>query len=431
MKWTFLAFVFNTTLGLAQTPELILLQGQRKLFPRAHSIWIENGSVLRAEESSRGEEIRGVKPGQSELRLDGSSMMIQVLSLEQSRTKARLDEILKTTLQLRSEVSNGEIRVTGKLLRWKDWESIAFSCLTTRCEYTMAAQIPADVFSEAEAHIQQTLSRHSLPSLHIESGEIPMVHIPPKSLFAKDLGKVLAPYGIHVESSATSIEIAPLVKVQITVAEVKKDFFQQYGVKWPNSYGAQILPSLQGSGDAQFIAAQFLEHSGAGRVLASPNILCRSGKDAEFVAGGEFPIKIINFHIQDVIWKKYGIVLKVSPLADYYGHMSISLETEVSSIDPSRTIEGVPGLFTNRVQSHFDLSRPRTIALSGLIKNEDSQNSEGLPFLSRIPVLGALFSIKDFRTNKTELVIFVRPEIVDPDRESSQVKLPKGLDVPF
>jgi hypothetical protein len=87
MKWTFLAFVFNTTLGLAQTPELILLQGQRKLFPRAHSIWIENGSVLRAEESSRGEEIRGVKPGQSELRLDGNSMMIQVLSLEQSRTK--------------------------------------------------------------------------------------------------------------------------------------------------------------------------------------------------------------------------------------------------------------------------------------------------------------------------------------------------------
>jgi pilus assembly protein CpaC len=418
--------------------ELILLQGQRKSFPRARSVWVENGSILRVDEGPQNEWLRALRPGQSELRLGEKSFQIQVISLEQSRTKERLDQVLKTTLHLYSEVSHGEIFIKGKLLRWKDWESIASSCLNAGCKFNMAAQMTEDVFNEAESHIHRSLSEHSLPLLRIEVGEVPTVHIAQKSVLSKELERTLAPYGIRVENSPGSIEVAPLVKIQITVAEVKKDFFLQYGVKWPASYEAQILPLMAGASDAQFVAAQFWEHTGAGRVLASPNILCRSGKDAEFVAGGEFPIKIINFRLQDVIWKKYGIVLKVSPLADYSGNMSISLETEVSSIDPSRTVEGVPGLFTNRVQSHFDLSRPRTIALSGLIKNEESKNSEGLPSLSRIPFFGALFSSRDFRENKTELVIFVRPEIIHPDAPDVDPLLPKpiqsmsrGVDGPF
>ncbi|MBC7370694.1 MAG: hypothetical protein H7326_03960, partial [Bdellovibrionaceae bacterium] len=64
-----------------------------------------------------------------------------------------------------------------------------------------------------------------------------------------------------------------------------------------------------------------------------------------------------------------------------------------------------------RISSHFDLLKSQTIALSGLIKNEESKASAGLPLLQRIPVLGALFSSKEFHENRTELVIFVRPSI--------------------
>jgi len=206
-----------------------------------------------------------------------------------------------------------------------------------------------------------------------------------------------------------------LVKVQITVAEVKKDAFLSYGVQWPSNYTAQVIPGATAAENSGLsIALQALESKGLGRVLARPNLLCRSGKEAEFVAGGEFPIKIMNFKIQDIVWKRYGILLKIKPMADFSGRMSISLETEISNLD-GHSVDGIPGLLTNRVQSHFDLSESKTIALSGLIKSESTESQVGLPGLARIPILGSLFSSKDFRENRTELVIFVKPEIVQED----------------
>ncbi|RYZ78230.1 MAG: type II and III secretion system protein, partial [Proteobacteria bacterium] len=151
---------------------------------------------------------------------------------------------------------------------------------------------------------------------------------------------------------------------------------------------------------------------GKGRILASPTLLCRSGKEAEFLAGGEFPIRMMNLRMQDVVWKKYGVQMKVRPKADSSGRMSIALDIEVSTIDGSRGVDGIPAMLTNRMSSHFDLSKPQTIALSGLIKNEESNRQAGLPLLSRIPVLGALFSSRDFQENRSELIIFVRPSIV-------------------
>ena len=157
------------------------------------------------------------------------------------------------------------------------------------------------------------------------------------------------------------------------------------------------------------------EYFAVSRVLARPNLLCRSGKEAEFVAGGEFPIKIFNYRQQDVVWKRYGIVLKIKPKADASGRISLGLETEVSTIDPAHTVDGIPGMLTNRVASYFDLTRPRTIVLSGLLKNEDSVHNAGVPGLSGLPILGPLFGSKEWKENRTELVIFVRPSIVSEE----------------
>ena len=162
----------------------------------------------------------------------------------------------------------------------------------------------------------------------------------------------------------------------------------------------------------------FLEASdGAGKVLASPNLLCRSGKEAEFFAGGEFPIKVKSFGSQDVIWKRYGVILKVKPRADAQGQMSIAIQTEVSTLDQSVAVDGVPGILANRIESHFDLRRPRTIALSGLFKHETGNSTSGLPGLARIPILGKLFGSEDWMDHKTELVIFVTPEVLPPEKD--------------
>ena len=94
--------------------------------------------------------------------------------------------------------------------------------------------------------------------------------------------------------------------------------------------------------------------------------------------------------------------------------MSIELETEISSIDKSREINGIPAIHGHKVVSQFDLIQSKTIALSGLVKNETGTAREGLPFLGQIPVLGKLFSSEEFLENQTELVIFVTPELMEP-----------------
>ncbi len=427
----FLFFFLKTLSSAALADTMVMVQGERKQLAKSSSIWVENGAVVQIDEGDRFDTLRAIKPGSSEVRLSRNSKketyQIEVIDVLQQRTLTQLKKTMDKVLQLKVDVQSGNVVVTGKLVRLKDFQEIILACENLPCRFQFRAEVPPSVMASVENIMNQRLGKFSLPKMKLEHNDYLSIHVPQGSTFIKHIEQALAPMGIVVETSSSTIDLAPLVKVQITLAEVKREFLRQYGVLWPSSYQAQILPSLGGVQTPQLVQAQFWEKTGAGRVLANPNILCRSGKEAEFLAGGEFPTKIINVHLHEISWKKYGVLLKVAPQADFSGRMSVSLTTEVSSIDPSHQVDGIPGLFTNRVQTHFDLTQPQTIALSGLIKNEGSNVSEGLPGLSQIPILGSLFSSKSFRENRSELVIFVRPEVIYPDSPGGEIPLPLGL----
>lgn len=242
-----------------------------------------------------------------------------------------------------------------------------------------------------------------------------MLRLNPNDAQFANYERLLKPFGVSIEKYSSSIETAPIVKVQISIAEVKRGEAQKLGLRWPEMYSASLVEGGLLNSNSILVNAAAFEQTGLGRILASPNIICKSGKEAEFFAGGEFPIKIINYKSQNVTWKQYGIILKVKPLADSSGKISLSINTEISTIDDSKKVDDVPAINTNKVSSYFDLTSPKTIALSGLLKNEDGSSKTGLPFLSRIPIFSKLFSSDDYRNNKTELVIFVRPEILSED----------------
>jgi len=419
--WLLLIEFFGAQVGAA---ELTLLQGQRHMLSGTGAIWIEDSGVLQGREKKGGVEVEGRKPGHSEVRMGSQTWDVQVLNLEQQRTAHRLTGAVSKTLGLHVVTTGGHVEVQGHLKRWSDWKQLADSCGDLLCDYQMRAEINEGLFIEAQQKINESLLKHALPLQKIEPTSPPSLHLGPQNAHRKQLQRLLAAYGLSLDDSPAALELAPLVQVQITVAEVKRDQMLRFGLQWPNSLSANLLNESSPLISDLTVTAQALESAGVGRVLASPTLLCRSGKEAEFLAGGEFPIKVINFHLEDVIWKKYGVMLHVAPVADFSGRMSISLQTEVSSIDPHQMVDGIPGLFTNRLVSHFDLSRPQTIALSGLIKSEDSEFSEGLPFLRRIPILGNLFGSKDFQTKSSELVIFVRPTVLSPESTMPEPLLP-------
>ena len=100
--------------------------------------------------------------------------------------------------------------------------------------------------------------------------------------------------------------------------------------------------------------------------------------------------------------------------------MNIALETEVSTLDFAHAVNGVPGLLVNRVSNQFNLKGSETIALSGLLQSEKGRNREGWPLLSRIPILGRLFSSQSYRRSESELIIFVTPKLIHTSQGENQ-----------
>jgi pilus assembly protein CpaC len=381
--------------------------------------WVENGKILRLEESAKGFVLRGLRPGKSLLKVGTSVRTVFVLSLDQEESFRLLQEATAHSLALKMDIENGRVLVKGRLLRWKELEKIYQTCRDRNCNFDFIAKSSTEMKMELTAHVQELLKAEGLSPQNIVFGEGYRVLLNQKSEHLVRLKKFFSALGITAEVTKESLDLVPVVKVQITVAEVDRESGLTYGLQWPASASVQVLPTfganpLAGTGKdgTGNLTASFLESHKIAKILASPNILCRSGDEAKFLAGGEFPIKMINFRTEDVVWKQYGIMLTVKPQADLSGKMSLSLQIEVSKLSADK-VEGIPSLQTNRVESHVDLTKTQIIALSGLISNQDDQTKSGLPGFGNIPILGALFASKDFQEHRTELVIFLKPEIVD------------------
>lgn len=417
-----LAFVISLFWSVyASADVLVLAIGSSKNIasPTSGAVRIKNGKFVSVSDSGTHLRVTGRKVGSSTITTTAATTDVHVLSADDFAFFEDASEELTSMRGLELAVDEGGISIRGTLLRLSDWESIA--SLSSTSNYNFAAAIDPSIRDSVRELIERRLKASSLNLPVVKFEPTLSVLVAKEQSKQKELySKALQPFGVQVESTEAVVELQPLVRVRIAVTEVRKAFLQKFGVSWPTSAKAQLLPTFVAPGAAEGINVQLdaLEENGYGKILASPNILCRSGKTAEFFAGGEFPIKMIGHKKQEVTWKKHGIILKVSPVADPSGRMSIALTTEVSTIDQSQTIDGIPGVLTNRIESHFDLSQSRTIALSGLLREESGTSRQGLPGLSSIPILGLLFSSQDYRNQKTELIVFVTPEVIKEDDTS-------------
>ena len=154
-------------------------------------------------------------------------------------------------------------------------------------------------------------------------------------------------------------------------------------------------------------------NDGDARVLASPELTARSGGKAKLQVGGEVPIPLTGaFGATTVEFKPYGIMFAIEPTIDANDTISAKLSTELSQIDPSVSVGGIPGFITRNTATEISIKPGEIVALSGLVNSELSSSIDRVPGLSRIPLFGRLFRSDDFRNRKTELVVFVEAEII-------------------
>ena len=171
----------------------------------------------------------------------------------------------------------------------------------------------------------------------------------------------------------------------------------------------------------------FAVNRGDALILAEPRLAAHSGGEAEFLSGGEVPLPSTNTTGQsNVEFKKFGISLLIKPFADSQGNITGNIETEVSTVDPSLAVSGIPGFRSRKTVSDISMRDSETMVLSGLINQELGKDVSSLAWLGDLPVLGPLFRSNNFRNNKSELVIFVTPNVVDASSELNQDELKRG-----
>jgi pilus assembly protein CpaC len=161
------------------------------------------------------------------------------------------------------------------------------------------------------------------------------------------------------------------------------------------------------------------------QILAEPNVLTESGKEATFLSGGEFPFPVVQstgagggVPAITIQFRQFGIRLDFTPTILPDDGIHLKVEPEVSSLDFSNalTITGftVPALAVRRVQSEMELRDGQSFVIAGLMDNRVTRTLEKIPGLGDIPLLGKIFQSESLNKSKTELLVLVTPQIVHP-----------------
>src|SRR5918999_1717775 len=185
-------------------------------------------------------------------------------------------------------------------------------------------------------------------------------------------------------------------------------------------------------------AVRALKGRGLFESLAEPNLITQDGREASFLAGGEFPYPVVQGgganQSVTIVFKEFGVRLRFTPTITGGGFIHLKVAPEVSTLDFANgvTMEGfrVPALATRRTETEVELRDGQTFAISGLIDRNMNETLRRVPGIGDIPILGYLFRSQAFQKNNTELGVMITPHIVTRDSPGVTPNLP-GLSQPF
>jgi pilus assembly protein CpaC len=262
-----------------------------------------------------------------------------------------------------------------------------------------------------------------------------------------------------------SIHSTTQVTLRVRVAEMSRTVVQNLGINWQalgsfgsigkipalslavngataaGCVGAAALGAISGAPTGS-TACQGLGFNGIidalaqdnlAHVLTEPNLTVMSGQPASFLVGGEFPIPVGQQNGQVTIeFKKYGITLAFLPTVFDDDRINLHVSPEVSQLTTQGAVQltagnssiQVPALLVRRADTTVELGSGQSFAIAGLLQDNTTDGNSGLPYLTNIPALGALFRTDSFQRSQIELVILVTPFVVRPVNDVAALHLP-------
>jgi len=298
----------------------------------------------------------------------------------------------------------------------------------------------------------------ALPGKSLGAGALPGVRITPD--VANNSVLIYASEESYriIERALNQLDRPKLqVAIDVTIAEVTLNDDLSYGVQFfiHNKYGSlsnstqtaanQVLgaatpisPSLPGLnlvvGNAAFpqVILSALHQYTDVKILSNPSLVVVDNQVATLEVGDQVPIttgsatvlSANNAVVNTVDYKNTGIILHVLPRVNSNGNVLLDIEQEISSVpapSANTTVNLTPTISERKVKSELSVASGQTVLLAGLIQENQSITHSGVPVLDQIPILGNAFSSKDKSISRTELILFIRPQIIHDGADASVV----------
>lgn len=350
-------------------------------------------------------------------------------------------------------LENGQLLIIGE----KEGETSFHVWLKDDRELSYAVEVKSDATSEALALAQQLARK--VPGLEVTeirgvmtlSGIIDLA----KTKHLDEFTKVF-PNALNFVT-VREFNYGKLVRLDAQIIEVKSSDVEQLGVRWDTSMSGptigiakkwqsnpyfavyrgedkasqDILGAVPiqdesfydyiGISSAIGSKIDLLLEDGKARVLSAPKLVTKTGEPANFHVGGTIPYQVIGPDgVTGVEKEAYGVTLDVTPVVDDQNRIQVTFKAEVSAIDPGTVVGGNPGTLVRSVNSTINLYNNQVMVVSGLAQQSKLKSTSKVPLLGDIPVLGKLFSSKQKNFQETEVLVFIRPQIVDADSETNK-----------
>lgn len=249
------------------------------------------------------------------------------------------------------------------------------------------------------------------------------------------------------------------VMLRVRFAEVSRSALQELGAsfvasarndKWFGRTTTDQFPSPEWDEEGKLVFSDFLnlfvfnskeglggvvralQNKGLFQSLAEPNLVATNGKEASFLAGGEYPYPVVQPSSSGssvtIMFKEFGIRLNFTPTVLGGDLINLKVRPEVSSLDFANavTLQGfrIPALSTRRTETEVELRDGQTFAIAGLMNNTLNSSMSKIPGIGDIPILGLLFRSKAHQKNQTELVVMITPTIIRRGQMGASEGLP-------
>lgn len=357
--------------------------------------------------------ITGKKLGKTRLEIGEDIFEVFILHRKKYRTLQALKKWRAGKRGPFIEVKNKKVILNGKILLLNDFKSLKNFCHDF-CDYENQTQYSPQLQKEVQSYLDELLSTNNLTAAKLKTSPYHTLRFPKSEKDQlSEYRSLLSPFGVQWFFDNNTFKQNSTIEIQVYIAHLKKSFLRQWGVEWPSRLSASVVPGQSPQIDSFQVAINALEASGNGQMLASPTLVTESGKEAQFHSGGEFPIQTRNTFNNSVDWKRYGLFLKTTPTSNSQNNMNIKIDLDISTLDHSQAVNGIPGLNRSHLNTQVTMVSPRPVLLSGFLQQGSEQARSGLPWLSQIPVFSPLFSTGQIHNTEYELVFILMPRLYD------------------